>query len=153
MRQTPAPWQIDLAGGPLKIVAGGTLTVVDSAPSWDTRPRVLGDNAGRLEVYDGGVLDCMVRLYVGYRAEGFLTIYEGGTVNIHTQTLGVGQQPGGKGLVQLEGGTLNLLEGTNAQGLNLTTAGAQGNIDCRGGASHPPRYAGESRCLSHPGHQ
>jgi len=128
-----AAWQIDLAGGPLKIVKGGTLTVVD----WfilGYQADDVGDNAGRLEVYDGGVLDCKVRLYVGYRAEGFLTIYEGGTVNIHTQTLGVGQQPGGKGLVQLEGGTLNLLEGTNAQGLNLTTAGAQGNIDCRGGA-------------------
>jgi hypothetical protein len=126
-------WQIDLAGGPLQIVQGGNLTVTDwfilGYQAEDT-----GDNAGRLEVYDGGVLNCMVRLYVGYRAEGFLTIYEGGTVNIHTQTLGVGQQPGGKGLVTLEGGTLNLLDGTSAQGLNLTTPGAQGNIDCRGGA-------------------
>jgi len=128
-----AAWQIDLAGGPLKIVKGGNLTVVD----WfilGYQAEDVGDNAGRLEVYDGGVLDCKVRLYVGYRAEGYLTIYEGGTVNIHTQTLGVGQQPGGKGSVQLEGGALNLLDGTNAQSLNLTTAGAQANIDCRGGA-------------------
>jgi hypothetical protein len=126
-------WQIDLAGGPLQIIKGGNLTVVD----WfilGYQADDVGDNAGRLEVYDGGVLDCMVRLYVGYRAEGYLTIYEGGTVNIHTQLLGVGQQPGGNGSVQLEGGTLNLLDGTNAQGLNLTTPGAQANIDCRGGA-------------------
>lgn len=128
-----AAWQIDLAGGPLQIVKGGNLTVTDwfilGYQAEDT-----GDNAGRLEVYDGGVLNCKVRLYVGYRAEGFLTIFEGGTVNIHTQTLGVGQQPGGKGSVLLEGGTLNLLEGTSTQSLNLTTAGAQANIDCRGGA-------------------
>jgi len=128
-----AAWQIDLAGGPLQIVQGGNLTVTDwfilGYQAEDT-----GDNAGRLEVYDGGVLNCKVRLYVGYRAEGFLTIYEGGTVNIHTQTLGVGQQPGGKGSVLLEGGTLNLLDGTSAQSLNLTTAGAKANIDFQGGA-------------------
>ena len=126
-------WQIDLAGGPLKIVEGGTLKVVDwfilGYQAADT-----GENAGRLEVYDGGVLDCMVRMYVGYRAEGYLTIYEGGTVNVHTQLLGVGQQPGGNGTVLLEGGHLNLLDGTNAQSMNLTTAGATANMDFRGGA-------------------
>ena len=126
-------WQLDLAGGPLKIVKGGKLTTVDwfilGYQADDT-----GDNAGRLEVYDGGVLNCQARLYVGYRAEGFLTIYEGGTVNIHAQLLGVGQQPGGNGSVRLEGGTLNLLEGTNSQSLNLTTVGAKANVDFCGGA-------------------
>jgi hypothetical protein len=154
-----AAWQIDLAGGPLKIVQGGTLTVTD----WfilGYQADDVGDNAGRLEVYDGGVLDCKVRLYVGYRAEGFLTVWEGGKVNIHTQTLGVGQQPGGKGLVQLEGGTLNLLDGTNAQGLNFT-AGAQGTIDCRGGAlvlrdtpenrSYLTRVIGEKKITAYAG--
>jgi len=125
--------QIDLGGGPLKIVKGGTLTTVDwfilGYNASDT-----GDNAGRLEVYDGGVLDCRVRLYVGYRAEGYLTIYEGGTVNVHTQTLGVGQQPGGNGVVRLEGGRLNLLDGTNSQSVNFPAADAKGNIEFRGGA-------------------
>jgi len=62
-------WQIDLAGGPLKIVKGGNLTTVD----WfilGYRADDTGDNAGRLEVCDRGVLNCKVRLYVGYRAEG-----------------------------------------------------------------------------------
>jgi hypothetical protein len=124
-------WQIDLGGGPLKIVDGGVLTVRD----WF----ILGynegdvdDNAGVLEVYEGGVLNSMVRLYIGYRGEGYLRIYEGGTVNVHTQLLGVGQQPGGNGVVELEGGTLNLLEGTNAQSMNLYTSEA--SIDFRGGA-------------------
>jgi hypothetical protein len=124
-------WQIDLAGGPLQIVDGGNLTVTD----WfilGYNEGDLDDSAGRIEVYDGGVLNCMVRLYVGYRGEGYLTVYEGGTVNVHTQLLGVGQQPGGNGVVTLEGGTLNLLEGTNAQGLNLHTSEA--SVDFRGGA-------------------
>jgi len=124
-------WQIDLAGGPLKIVDGGNLTVTD----WFILGYGQGDvddNAGRVEVYDGGVLNSMVRFYVGFRGEGYLTVYEGGTVNIHTQTLGVGQEPGGNGVVTLEGGTLNLLEGTSAQSLNLYTSEA--SIDFRGGA-------------------
>lgn len=126
-------WQIDLGGGPLKIVEGGILTVTD----WF----ILGynegdvdDNAGVLEVYDGGVLNSMVRLYIGYRGEGYLRIYEGGTVNVHTQLLGVGQQPGGNGVVELEGGTLNLLEGTSPESLHLDLETAEHSIDFRGGA-------------------
>ena len=86
--------QIDGSGGPKQIVDGGILTVVD----WcivGYQAEDVGDNAGRIEVYDGGVLNCNARLYVSYRTEGFLTVYEGGTVNIHSQLLGVGQQPGG----------------------------------------------------------
>ncbi len=126
-----AAWQIDLAGGPLRIVEGGRLNVID----WfilGYQQGDVGDNAGRMEVYDGGVLDCQVRLYVGYRGEGYLTVYEGGTVNVHTQLLGVGRQPGGKGVVTLEGGLLNLLDGTNADSLDVYTSEA--SVDFRGGA-------------------
>lgn len=126
-----AAWQIDLAGGPLRIVDGGRLNVID----WfilGYQQGDVGDTAGRLEVYDGGVLDCQVRLYVGYRGEGYLTVYEGGTVNIHTQLLGVGRQPGGKGFVTLEGGTLNLLDGTSPDSLDVYTSEA--SVDFRGGA-------------------
>jgi hypothetical protein len=126
-------WQIDLAGGPLKIVDGGVLTVHD----WfilGYQEGDVDDTAGVLEVYDGGVLNSMVRLYVGYRGEGYLRIYEGGTVNIHTQLFGVGQQPGGNGVVELEGGTLNLLEGTGPESLHLDLETAEHSIDFRGGA-------------------
>ncbi|HUV62247.1 MAG TPA: hypothetical protein VMW24_00040, partial [Sedimentisphaerales bacterium] len=125
-------WQIDCAGGPIQIVDGGILTVLD----WcilGYQAEDVGDNAGRIEVYDGGVLNCNVRLYVGYRAEGYLTVWEGGTVNIHTQTLGVGQQPGGNGVVTMEGGTLNLLDGTSARGLNFLDT-AKSSVDLAGGA-------------------
>ena len=127
-------WQIDLAGGPLKIVDGGVLTVVD----WFILGYQAGDvddSAGILEVYDGGVLDSMVRLYIGYRGEGYLRIYEGGTVNVHSQTFGVGQQPGGNGVVELEGGTLNLL-GSTVLHLDLDTA--EHSIDFLGGAMVVP---------------
>jgi len=125
-----AAFQIDLAGGPLKIVSGGNLTVYD----WFILGYGAGDvgeNAGRLEVHDGGVLNCRMRLYVGRQGEGYLTVYEGGTVNIHAQTLGVGQQATGTGLVELEGGSLNLLAGTSAQGLNLQPG--NGSMNFRGG--------------------
>jgi len=126
-------WQIDLAGGPLKIVDGGNLTVHD----WFILGYQEGDvdeGAGVLEVHDGGVLNCMVRLYVGYRGEGYLTVYEGGTVNVHTQLLGVGRQPGGNGVVTLEGGSLNLLEGTSGDSLGIHLETAEASIDFRGGA-------------------
>ncbi len=128
-----AAWQIDQAGGPVKIVDGGVLTVTD----W----YILGygqgdvdDNAGRVEVYDGGVLNSSVRLFVGFRGEGYLTVYEGGTVNIHSQFLGVGQEPGGNGVVELEGGTLNLLEGTSPTSLHLDLETAEHSMDFLGGA-------------------
>jgi K319L-like, PKD domain len=127
-----AAWQIDLGGGPLRIIQGGTVTVHDwFILGYNTDDT--GDNAGRLEVLDGGVLDCLARLYVGYRGEGYLSVYEGGTVNIHSQLLGVGQQPGGNGVVELEGGSVNLLEGTNAQGLNFLST-AKSSVDLSGGA-------------------
>jgi len=127
-------WQIDCAGGPIQIVDGGILTVLD----WcilGYQAEDVGDNAGRIEVYDGGVLNCNVRLYVGYRAEGYLTVYEGGTVNIHTQWLGVGQEPGGNGVVTMEGGTLNLLDGTDPRGLR-SNATAKSSLISAAAPSH-----------------
>ncbi|NQT04186.1 MAG: hypothetical protein HQ580_19325, partial [Planctomycetes bacterium] len=122
--------QIDLAGGPLKIVDGGNLTVYD----WF----ILGygegdvdDNAGVLEVYDGGVLNCLQRLYVGRLGEGHLTVYEGGTVNILGQHLNVAQTATGTGVVTLEGGSINILEGSDASGLRSV---GNASIDFRGGA-------------------
>lgn len=55
---------VDLGGGPLKIVNGGSLTVYD----WfiiGYGAEDVEENAGYLEVRDGGVLKCMQRLFVG----------------------------------------------------------------------------------------
>ena len=121
---------VDLAGGPLRIFGDGVLTVYD----WfilgygdnDT-----GDSAGRLEVYDGGVLNCMQRLYIGRLGEGHLTVYEGGTVNLFDQNLHVAQTATGIGVVTLEGGSINLLEETDAQGLMNT--GTNATVNFKGG--------------------
>ena len=137
-------WQIDLGGGPVKIVDGGNLTVTD----WFILGYNVGDvddNAGRIEVYDGGVLNSNVRMYVGFRGEGYLTVYEGGTVNIHSQTFGVGQEPGGNGVVELEGGTLNLLGST---GLHLDLATAEHSIDFLGGAMIVPDTTGNNNQIN-----
>ncbi len=122
--------QFDHAGGPLKIVAGGVLAVLD----W----HILGygegnvdDNAGVLEVYDGGVLNSMARLYAGRLGEGYITVYEGGTINILGQHLNVAQNAAGTGVVTLEGGSINILEGSDASGLRSV---GNGLIDFRGGA-------------------
>ena len=121
--------QIDHAGGPLKIVAGGVLAVLD----W----HILGygegdvdDNAGVLEVYDGGVLNSMARLYAGRLGEGHITVYEGGTINILGQHLNVAQTATGTGVLTLEGGTINILEGSDASGLRSV---GNASIDFRGG--------------------
>jgi len=118
--------QFDHAGGPLRIVAGGSLTVLD----W----HILGygeNDVGWLEVYDGGVLNNLQRLYVGRLGEGHLTVYEGGTINILGQHLNVAQTATGTGVLTLEGGSINILEGSDASGLRSV---GNASIDFRGGA-------------------
>ncbi len=121
---------VDLGGGPLKIVKGGSLTVYD----WfiiGYGADDVGEGAGYLEVHDGGVLNCMQRLYVGRQGEGYLTVYEGGTINVLGQNLHVAQTATGIGVFTLEGGTVNILEGTDSQGLRNT--GENATVDFRGG--------------------
>jgi len=120
---------IDLGGGPIKIVAGGVLTHHDWFIAGYGEGDV-GELAGRIEVYDGGVLNSLQRFYLGREGEGHLTVYEGGTVNILGQNLHVAQKATGTGSLTLEGGTVNILEGSDSHGLRST-----GNalIDFRGG--------------------
>jgi hypothetical protein len=121
---------VDVGGGPLKIVKGGSLTVYD----WfiiGYGAEDVGEGAGYLEVHDGGVLNCRMRLYVGREGEGHLTVYEGGTINLLGQNLNVANTATGTGVLTMEGGTINILEGTDSQGLRNT--GANATIDFRGG--------------------
>ena len=123
---------VDLGGGPLKIVDGGSLTVYD----WfivGYGATDVGENAGHLEVHDGGVLNCMQRLYVGREGEGYLTVWEGGTINILGQHLHVAQTAldTSLGVVTLEGGSINILEGTDSWGLRNT--GNNATVDFKGG--------------------
>lgn len=117
---------VDLGGGPLRIFDEGVLTVYD----WFIIGYGEGD-VGSLEVYNGGVLNCMQRLYIGRLGEGSLTVYEGGTVNLFDQNLHVAQSATGIGVVTLEGGSINLLEETDAQGLRNT--GTNATVNFKGG--------------------
>jgi len=118
--------QLDLGGGPLRIFSDGVLTVND----WCIVGYGDGD-VGSLEVYDGGVLNCMQRLYISRLGEGSLTVYEGGTVNLFDQNLHVAQSATGIGVVTLEGGSINLLEETDSQGLRNT--GTSATVNFKGG--------------------
>jgi len=120
---------IDCAGGPLQIVDGGSLRTYD----WFIMGYGVGDVgelAGRVEVYDGGVLNSGVRFYVGREGEGYLTVYEGGTVNLLSQNLQVAQTATGVGVLTMEGGVINILEGSDAWGLRHV---GDASIDFRGG--------------------
>jgi hypothetical protein len=123
---------VDLGGGPLKIYGDGVLTVYDwfIAGYGDND---IGDDAGRIEVYYGGVLNCMQRLYIGRQGEGYLTVYEDGTVNILGQHLHVSQNAvdTSAGVVTLEGGVINILEGSDASGLRNT--GSNATVNFKGG--------------------
>ena len=120
---------IDCAGGPLQIVDGGSLRthnwLILGYGAGD-----VGENAGRIEVYDGGVLNSGVRLRVGRQGEGHLTVYEGGTVNLLDQNLHVAEDATGVGVLTMEGGVINILEGSDAHGLRHT---GDASIDFRGG--------------------
>jgi hypothetical protein len=123
---------LDLGGGPLRIFGDGVLTVYD----WSILgygDNDVGDDAGRLEVYSGGVLNCMQRLYIGRQGEGYLTVYEDGTVNILGQHLHVAQTAldTSLGVVTLEGGTINILEGSDSSGLRNT--GSNATVNFKGG--------------------
>ena len=118
--------QLDLGGGPLRVIGEGVLTVND----WFIAGYGAGD-VGSIEVYDGGVLNCMQRLYIGRLGEGSLTVYEDGTVNMLGQNLHVAQNAAGTGVVTLEGGSINILEGTDAHGLRNT--GNNATVNFKGG--------------------
>ena len=120
--------QLDLGGGPLRVIGEGVLTVND----WFIAGYGDGD-VGSIEVYNGGVLNCMQRLYIGRMGEGSLTVYEDGTVNMLGQNLHVAQQAvdTSVGVVTLEGGSINILEGTDAHGLRNT--GNNATVNFKGG--------------------
>ena len=124
--------QLDLGGGPLRIFGDGVLTVNDWFIAGYGNNDIGGD-AGSIEVYNGGVLNCMQRLYIGRQGEGSLTVYEDGTVNILGQHLHVAQTTvdTSAGVVTLEGGSINILEGSDASGLRNT--GSNATINFKGG--------------------
>lgn len=106
---------------PLRIVAGGHLTVMDWAILSYSNP------GGRI-VVDGGVLDCKSHLFIGPWAHNYAAAFgasveqNGGTVTIWG-VLGIGYDKG-RGHYQLNGGTL-VANG----GWELANNGGAGSMD------------------------
>jgi len=116
----------DGGGGTLKVVAG-SLTVGDWAIVGYAQSNV-GPEAGHFEV-TGGVVNCQMRLFVGFMGEGHMTVDTGATVNVNSQILGLGED-GGSGFLNLYGGMLNLYGGP----LNLSLYNGTANVDFWGGS-------------------
>jgi hypothetical protein len=97
-------------GSALRLVDGAALT----ANSWCAIAYNGGtvDNRCRLEVL-GGVLDLHSHIRVGRQGAARMVIDYTGVVNLHDSEFRVGWDPGGDGIVQIRGGSLNLLEGVD----------------------------------------
>lgn len=95
-------------GGPrqLRLVDGAVLSV------WDWV--IIGYAEGTpeephlLEVL-GGELTSQIRMKIGFQGSGKLVIDHGGTVNVLSQEFDIAERAGSHGIVELRGGSLNLL--------------------------------------------
>jgi hypothetical protein len=85
-----------------------------------------------LEVF-GGVYNANMRMFIGFLGRGKLVIDYAGVVNLNAQELGIGEDAGGDGRVEVRGGSLNLL---STSGLPLrfrAGANSSASLDFSGG--------------------
>jgi hypothetical protein len=93
------------ATGRLRLVDGAKLAVRDwSIIAYAGAP----EQPHLLEVL-GGVYNANARMFVGFQGRGMLVIDYAGVVNLNAQELGIGEEAGGDGTVEIRGGSLNLL--------------------------------------------
>ncbi|MCF7976145.1 MAG: hypothetical protein K9N55_20165 [Phycisphaerae bacterium] len=129
----PAINQLNMRGG------GSHLTLLDGAHLVSNSWSVISLNGGTPENRDvmeilGGVFDCYFHLRVADSGASLLVVDNGGTLNIHDVEFRVGYGTGGDGIVELRGGSLNLLEGTNALPLVFRNGqDSQAHMDFSGG--------------------
>jgi hypothetical protein len=57
----------------------------------------------------GGVYNADARMFIGFLGSGKLVVDHGGVVNLNAQQFAVGENTNGSGIVELRGGSLNLL--------------------------------------------
>ncbi len=113
----------------LQLVDGALLTVTDwTIVAYAGKP----DEPHLLEIL-GGVYNSQVRMKIGFNGYGKLVVDHGGILNLHSQELGVGENPDGAGEVELRGGVVNLLT-TRAQALRFRNGeNATASMDFSGG--------------------
>lgn len=93
------------APGHLRLVDGAKLAVRDwSIIGYAGAP----EQPHLLEVL-GGVYNANARMFIGFQGRGMLVIDYTGVVNLNAQEFGIGEDAGGDGIVEIRGGSLNLL--------------------------------------------
>lgn len=133
---------LDYDAGTIKNLAlegGGTghLQLVDGAAVAASDWSIIGyagapEDPHLLEVL-GGVYNANARIFVGFNGRGKLMVDYAGVVNLNQQYLGIGENPGGEGTVELRGGSLNLLSGVADVLRFRSGAGATASMDFSGG--------------------
>ncbi len=81
----------------------------------------------------GGVYNANARMFIGFLGKGKLVIDGAGVVNLNAQQFAVGENTDGQGIVEIRGGTLNLL---STSGLPLrfrAGANSSASMDFSGG--------------------
>jgi hypothetical protein len=115
--------------GHVRLVDGALLAVRDwSIIGYAGTP----DDPHLLEVF-GGVYNANARMFIGFQGRGMLVIDYAGVLNLNAQELGIGEEAGGEGRVEVRGGSLNLL---STSGLPLrfrAGANSQASLDFSGG--------------------
>ncbi len=92
---------LQLVDGAALTVAGGGWAII----GYNGRP----EEPHLLEVL-GGVLNCDLRLKIGFEGKGLLVIDHAGVVNVNDQHFAIADSTLGEGRVELRGGALNLAD-------------------------------------------
>ena len=113
----------------LRLVDGAKLAVSDwSIIGYSGAP----EEPHLLEVL-GGVYNANARMFIGFMGKGKLVIDNAGVVNLNGQQFAVGENTDGQGIVEIRGGSLNLL---STSGLPLrfrAGANSSASMDFSGG--------------------
>ncbi len=118
-------------GGPgtLRLVDGAKLAVRD----WSIIGYAGAPETPHLLEVLGGVYNANARLFVGFQGRGMLVVDYAGVVNLNAQELGIGEDAGGDGVVEVRGGSLNLLS-TSARPLRFKAgANSKASMNFHGG--------------------
>ncbi|MBN1509256.1 MAG: hypothetical protein JW955_20595 [Sedimentisphaerales bacterium] len=115
--------------GHLRLVDGAKLAVRDwSIIGYAGAP----EEPHLLEVL-GGVYNANARMFIGFLGRGMLVIDYDGVVNLNAQELGIGEDAGGDGTVEIRGGSLNLLSSSALPLRFRAGANSKAGMDVRGG--------------------
>ena len=133
---------LDYDGGTVKHIAlegGGTghLQLVDGAELAVSDWSIIGyagapEDPHFLEVL-GGVYNANARMFIGFLGSGKLVVDNSGVVNLNAQEFAIGENTDGQGVVELRGGSLNLLSGSGLPLRIRAGANSSASMDFSGG--------------------